>query len=111
MPACWRMGSGYEWKKVHPRAAVHRRCWPTSTCTTYLTCGFNRGVENKHTVMSLSCALQTTSSLDSRCQAVLGRTEGTNAEVRPRTASRENAPTGVRTICDPGPPAAWRRET
>ena len=29
-------------------------------------CGFNGGVENKHTVMSLSCDLQTTSSLDSR---------------------------------------------
>jgi RNA-directed DNA polymerase len=47
----------------------------------------------------------------SGCQAVLGRTDGTDAEIRPRTASRENAPTGVRTICDPGPPAAWRRET
>ena len=45
------------------------------------------------------------------CQAVPGRTDGTNAEVRPRAASRENAPTGVRTISDPGPPAAWRRET
>ena len=47
----------------------------------------------------------------SGCRAVPGGTYGTNAEVQPGTASRENATAGVRSVCDRPTAEAWRRET
>src|SRR5580700_10473172 len=45
------------------------------------------------------------------CQTVLGGIEATYAEVRPGTASRENASAGIRTICGRATAGARTRET
>src|ERR1700726_937868 len=50
-------------------------------------------------------------SQQSGCRSVSGGTYGTNEEVQPGTASRENAPAGVRSVCDRPTAVAWRRET
>src|SRR6266404_5795360 len=47
----------------------------------------------------------------SGCRSVPGRTYGTNAKVQPGTASREDAASGVRSVCDRPTAVAWRRET
>ncbi len=44
------------------------------------------------------------------CRAVLGGTDGAVSEVRARAASREDAPSGIRTVRGGEPEAAWRRE-
>ena len=46
----------------------------------------------------------------SGCRSVSGGTHGTNEEVQPGTASRENAAAGVWSVCDQQPAKAWRRE-
>src|SRR5260370_3725718 len=46
----------------------------------------------------------------SGCRSVSGGTYGTNEEVQPGTASREDATSGVRSVCDRQPAVAWRRE-
>src|SRR5882672_2764962 len=50
-------------------------------------------------------------SQQSGCRSVSGGTYGTNEEVQPGTASRENATSGVRSVCDRPTAVAWRRET
>src|SRR6202030_1471038 len=50
-------------------------------------------------------------SQQSGCRSVSGGTYRTNAEVQPGTASRENAASGVRSVCDRPTAVAWRRET
>src|SRR6266851_5723447 len=50
-------------------------------------------------------------SQQSGCRSVPGGTYGTNEEVQPGAASRENATSGVRSACDRPAPVAWRRET
>src|SRR6266851_5659860 len=47
----------------------------------------------------------------SGCRSVPGRTYGTNEEVQPGTASRENAVAGVWSAGDQPTAVAWRRET
>src|ERR1700719_5359666 len=49
-------------------------------------------------------------SQQSGCRSVSGGTYRTNAEVQPGTASRENAASGVRSVCDRPTGVAWRRE-
>src|SRR6267378_3471206 len=44
-------------------------------------------------------------------KAPSGGTYGTNEEVQPGTASRENATSGVWSVCDRPTAVAWRRET
>src|SRR5258708_3672994 len=50
-------------------------------------------------------------SQQSGCRIVPGGTYGTNAKVQPGTASRENAPAGIWSVCDRPTAVAWRRET
>src|SRR5260221_7485913 len=50
-------------------------------------------------------------SQQSGCRTVPGGTYGTNAKVQPGTASRENAPAGIWSVCDRPTAVAWRRET
>src|SRR5467141_1843048 len=50
-------------------------------------------------------------SQQSGCRSVPGGTYGTNEEVQPGAASRENATSGVRSACDRPTAVAWRRET
>src|SRR5467141_2810708 len=50
-------------------------------------------------------------SQQSGCRSVSGGTYGTNEEVQPGTASRENAPAGIWSVCDRPTAVAWRRET
>src|SRR6266404_4945224 len=50
-------------------------------------------------------------SQQSVCRSVSGGTYGTNEEVQPGTASRENATSGVWSVCDRPTAVAWRRET
>src|SRR5467141_1146944 len=50
-------------------------------------------------------------SQQSGCRSVSGGTYGTNEEVQPGTASREDATSGVRSLCDRPTAVAWRRET
>src|SRR5262249_12010985 len=45
------------------------------------------------------------------CRTVSGRADREDAEVQPGTASRENAASGVRSVCDRPTAVAWRRET
>src|SRR6266404_2005832 len=47
----------------------------------------------------------------SGCRSVSGGAYRTNEEVQPGTASREDAPSGVRSVCDRPTAVAWRRET
>src|SRR6266581_8707448 len=47
----------------------------------------------------------------SGCRSVSGGTHRTNEEVPPGTASREDATSGVRSVCDRPTAVAWRRET
>src|SRR5437016_2328715 len=47
----------------------------------------------------------------SGCRSVSGGTYGTNEEVQPGTASRENATSGVWSVCDRPTAVARRRET
>src|SRR5467141_3914739 len=49
-------------------------------------------------------------SQQSGCRSVSGGTYGTNEEVQPGTASREDATSGVRSLCDRPTAVAWRRE-
>src|SRR5882757_7652093 len=50
-------------------------------------------------------------SQQSGCRSVSGGTYGTNEEVQAGTASRENAPAGIWSVCDRPTAVAWRRET
>src|SRR5437879_8912208 len=50
-------------------------------------------------------------SQQSGCRTVPGGTYGTNAKVQPGTASRENAPAGIWSVCDRPTAVARRRET
>src|SRR6266446_4229700 len=50
-------------------------------------------------------------SQQSGCRSVPGGTYGTNAKVQPGTASREDATSGVWSVCDRPTAVAWRRET
>src|SRR6266850_1829353 len=50
-------------------------------------------------------------SQQSGCRSVSGGTYGTNAKVQPGAASRENATSGVWSVCDRPTAVAWRRET
>src|SRR5216683_608069 len=47
----------------------------------------------------------------SGCRSVSGGTYGTNEEVQPGTASREDAPAGIWSVCDRPTAVAWRRKT
>src|SRR6266436_1658644 len=47
----------------------------------------------------------------SGCRSVSGGAYGTNEEVQPGTASREDATAGVWSLCDRPTTVAWRRET
>src|SRR6266478_2717474 len=47
----------------------------------------------------------------SGCRSVSGGAYRTNEEVQPGTASREDATSGVRSVCDRPTTVAWRRET
>src|SRR5258708_3878052 len=49
-------------------------------------------------------------SQQSGCRSVSGGTYGTNEEVQPGTASREDATSGVWSVCDRSTAVAWRRE-
>src|SRR5882757_11146538 len=50
-------------------------------------------------------------SQPSGCRTVPGGTHGTDEEVPPGAASREDATAGVRSVCDRSTAVAWRRET
>src|SRR5467141_5015821 len=50
-------------------------------------------------------------SQQSGCRSVPSGTYGTYEEVQPGTASREDATSGVRSVCDRPTGVAWRRET
>src|SRR5260370_5226163 len=50
-------------------------------------------------------------SQQSGCRTVPGGTYGTNEEVQPGTASREDAPAGIWSVCDRPTAVAWRRKT
>src|SRR5260370_14891519 len=47
----------------------------------------------------------------SGCRSVSGGAYRTNEEVQPGTAPREDATSGVRSVCDRPTGVAWRRET
>src|SRR6516225_5544562 len=107
------MGNTCEWRKERRRAAVLRRSWRTSTFTTFSTCGSKPGVgsEPRASDRCEVCGRHRAGVPgEVGCRTVLGRTDGAISEVCARTASRQDAPSGIRTVRGRESEAARRRE-